>query len=149
MWGQSNIKVSFSFPILLFLKDTRRIAPGVFLFLLQITNGLIIVWTNKLLSIHPYLNIEIVYSEAKKCIHIIMSPLVIMETATGIVFGWSPPAKLNLFLQEFNLEDIKIYRARLFLKRWIFIETVSLDLHNHRWLELSYLEKIKHVIAFL
>jgi hypothetical protein len=57
----------------------------------------------------PLTNIEIVYSEGKNCIHIIMSPLVIMKKATGIAFGWRPPvAKLNLFLQGFNLEDIKI-----------------------------------------
>jgi hypothetical protein len=41
-----------------------------------VTNGLIIVWTNKLLSTEPYLVIEIGCSEAKECIHLIMRPLV-------------------------------------------------------------------------
>jgi hypothetical protein len=41
-----------------------------------ITNGLIIVWTNKLLSTQPYIVIEIGCSEAKECIHLIMRPLV-------------------------------------------------------------------------
>jgi hypothetical protein len=41
-----------------------------------VTNGLIIVWTNKLLSTEPYLVIEIGCSEAKECIHLIMRRLV-------------------------------------------------------------------------
>ena len=42
----------------------------------EVTNGLIIVWTNKLLSTQPYIVIEIGCSEAKECIHLIMRPLV-------------------------------------------------------------------------